>query len=58
MPVQPYQVQLTRPNGTRELVIYYANGGTHAHWLATELNPDCQVNLLGLAPEWDGDDPL
>ncbi len=58
MTVQPYQVQIVRPSGDRELAVYYANGGTHAHYVAIELNPGCQINVLGLLPEWSGDDPL
>lgn len=58
MTVQPYQVQVVRADGSRELAIYYANGSTHAHYIAAELNPGCQINLLGRPPEWSGDDPL
>jgi len=58
MIVQPYQIQITRVDGTRELVIYHANGATHAHYTAAELNPGCQVSVIGLLPEWEGDDPL
>lgn len=58
MTVQPYQVQLTRPDGNRELVIFYANGSTHAYYVAAELNPGCQVSVIGLLPEWEGDDSL
>jgi hypothetical protein len=56
MTAQPYQVQLTKSDGSRELVVYYACGSTHAHYTATELNPDCQVSVIGLYPEWAGDD--
>jgi hypothetical protein len=55
---QPYQVQVIRPSGDRELAVYYANGATHAHYTAAELNPDCQINVIGLLPQWDGDDSL
>ncbi len=54
--VEPYQIQLTRPDGIREIVVYYASGSTHAHYVAAELNPGCQVNVIGLLPEWTGDD--
>jgi hypothetical protein len=58
MTVQSYQVQLVRPDGSREIVVFYANGSTHAHYIATELNPGSQVNVLGLLPEWSGDDSI
>lgn len=58
MKTQPYQIQLVRPNGDREIVVYYANGSTHAHYIAAELNPGCTISVLGLLPEWSSDDPL
>lgn len=58
MPVHPYQVQVVCPTGDRSLVIYYAAGATHAHYIAKELHPGCEINVLGLMPEWEGDDPL
>lgn len=58
MSVQPYQIQLIHPDGAREVVVYYANGTAHAHYTARELHPGCQVSVMGLLPEWDGDDPL
>jgi hypothetical protein len=58
MTVQPYQIQLVRPDGSREISVYYANGSTHAHYIAAELNPGSQVNVLGLLPEWGGDDSI
>jgi hypothetical protein len=58
MTVQSYQVHITKPDGNRELAIYYANGSTHAHYIAQELNPGCGVSVLGLTPEWNGDDSV
>jgi hypothetical protein len=28
------------------------------HPYQVQLNPGCTVNVIGLLPEWDGDDPL
>lgn len=58
MSVEPYQIQLVKPDGSREIVVYYANGASHAHYTAAELHPDCQVSVMGFLPEWDGEDPL
>lgn len=58
MTVQPYQVQIIRPDGTRELAIYFATGSTHAYYTAAEFNPGCQISVIGRPPEWSGDDPL
>lgn len=58
MTVRPYQIQLVRPSGDRELVVYYASNSTHAYYTAAEINPGCQVNVIGLLPEWSGDDSL
>lgn len=58
MTVSPYQIQLTSSGGDREIVVYYATSATHAHYIAAELNPGRQVNVIGLLPEWTGDDLL
>jgi len=47
-----YNIRVTKPDGTTSLWQTWAVTATNAHWIAAELHPGCQVEVLGLAPEW------
>jgi len=47
-----YRIRLTRPDGTSWIWLAWAVTATNAHWMATELHPDCQIAVLGLEGEW------
>jgi hypothetical protein len=53
MTVYPYRVQVTCLDGKQSTVTYYATSATTAHYIARELNPGCEVNVIGLEPEWE-----
>jgi len=53
MNIKTYEIQVTKPNGTQATVCYCANGFTNAWYIASELNPDCKIKVLGLLPEWE-----
>lgn len=47
-----YRIRLTRPDGTSWIWLAWAVTATNAHWMATELHPNCEVAVLGLEGEW------
>lgn len=47
---QYYTVVVTSPDGKHEQKSYPARGATNAWYIAMELNPGCQVKVLGLVP--------
>ena len=53
MKINTYEIQLIKPDGTHQTVCYCANGSTHAWYIATELNPNCKIKVIGLLPEWE-----
>ena len=48
---EPYKVEVIDPDGTKTQAFYHARGSTHAWYFAMEMNPGCQINVLGLASE-------
>lgn len=50
-----YRVQITHPDGRREIQFTWGNGATNAHWLASNMFPECQVSVLGIVPEYDAE---
>lgn len=47
-----YRIRLTRTDGTSWVWLTYAITAANAHWMAAELHPTCQVEVLGLEGEW------
>lgn len=52
MTVGYYRIRLTRQDGSVWIWLTYAVSATNAHWMATELHPTCQVEVLGLEGQW------
>lgn len=52
MTVGYYRIRLTRPDGSSWIWLAYAVTATNAHWIAAELHPGHQVEVLGLEGEW------
>lgn len=55
MTQQYYAVNIISPNGECEEQTYPAKGATNAWYIAMELNPGCQVKVLGTVSEIDLD---
>jgi hypothetical protein len=47
MSVQTYQVSITGKNKKERVIELVANGATNAWFIAKELNPGCEIKVLG-----------
>jgi hypothetical protein len=52
MTVGYYRIRLRDPAGNIKVWCTWAVSATNAHWMAAELHPGYQVEVLGLEDEW------
>lgn len=49
MALQTYQISITDKDGSERTIELKANGATHAWYIAKELNPNCEIQVLGFS---------
>lgn len=47
MALQTYKVSILDKNKKEKVIELVANGATNAWFIAKELNPDCEIKVLG-----------